>query len=161
MNPGYIFGLSSTSVQMSALHPPPEHIPLYWQTYKENIDPLVKVVHVPSKEASILESAGHLDRLPRGHEALMFAIYYGAVTSMWPSECKAKFGEEKSDLLARYRFGVEQALARADFLQSDEVVVLQAFIVFLMCLRRNDDARVIWTLTGLGRENGSDTWFPP
>jgi hypothetical protein len=117
--------------------------------FKENIDPLVKVLHVPSTEQSILSSATHLDRLPRGHEALMFAIYYGAITSLWPDECKSKFGEEKTELLARYRFGIEQALARADFLQSDELVVLQAFILFLMSLRRNDDARVIWTLTGL------------
>ena len=57
---------------------------------------------------------------------------------MWNDECQRDFDEEKPVLLARYRFGVEQALARADFLQTDEVVVLQAFVIFLICLRRTD-----------------------
>jgi hypothetical protein len=137
---------------MSALHPPPEHIPIYWSVFKENIDPLVKVLHVPTKEKTILETAEQLkndDKIAKGHEALMFSIYYAAVTSLWPEDCRSRFGEEKTDLIARYRFGVEQALARADFLQSDEIVVMQAFVLFLMALRRNTDARIIWTLTGL------------
>jgi hypothetical protein len=100
-------------------------------------------------EPTILEAKDRLDKIHRGLECLMFAMYYGSVTSMWEEECRAFFGEEKSVLLARYRFGVEQALARADFLQTDEMIVLQAFVLFLICLRRNDDARVIWTLTGL------------
>ncbi len=134
---------------MLSLHPPPEQVPKYWQIYKENVDPLVKIIHIPSTEPTILEAKDRLDKIHRGLEALLFAIYYGAVTSMWPEETRAEFGEEKNDLLARYRFGIEQALARADFLQSDEYIVLQAFVIFLICLRRNDDARVIWTLTGL------------
>ena len=124
-------------------------LPLYWDTYKTNVDPLVKVVHVPTMTAQVLEAAQHMDSIPRGMEALLMAIYYAAATSLWEEECRQNFGENKDDLLARYRFGVEQALARADFLQSDEVIVLQAFVIFLICLRRNGDARVIWTLTGL------------
>jgi hypothetical protein len=146
---GFIFGLSSQNVDMLSLHPPPDQIRKYWQQYKENIDPLVKVIHVPSMEPKILEAADHLDRIPRGLEALLFAVYYGTVTSLWDDEARELFGEDKNELLARYRFGVEQALARADFLQTDEYIVLQAFVIFLICLRRNDDARVIWTLTGL------------
>jgi hypothetical protein len=79
----------------------------------------------------------------------LFAIYYGATTSLSGRDCVAKLGEEKSILLARYRFAVEQALARANFLNTEELVVLQALVIFLMTLRRNSDARVIWTLTGL------------
>lgn len=134
---------------MLSLHPPPDHVPKYWKIYKENVDPLAKILHVPSMEPTVLEAKDRLDKIHRGLEALLFAIYYGAVTSMWPDETRQIFGEDKNDLLARYRFGVEQSLARADFLQTDEYIVLQAFVIFLICLRRNDDARVIWTLTGL------------
>jgi hypothetical protein len=146
---GFVFGYSSQNVDMLELHPPPNHVPIYWRIFRENVDPLVKVIHAPSMEPTILQAKDRLDKIHRGLETLMFAIYYGAVTSMWEEECRAFFGEEKSVLLSRYRFGVEQALARADFLQTDEMVVLQAFVLFLICLRRNDDARVIWTLTGL------------
>lgn len=146
---GFVFGYSSQNVDMMELHPPSEQVPVYWRIFRENVDPLVKVIHAPSMEPTILQAKDQLEKVHKGLECLMFAIYYGAVTSMWEEECRAYFGEEKSVLLARYRFGMEQALARADFLQTDEMIVLQAFVLFLISLRRNDDARVIWTLTGL------------
>lgn len=71
------------------------------------------------------------------------------MTSLLEEECFGEFGETQQVLLTRYRFAVEQALARAGFLDTHEVIVLQAAIIFLLVLRRNDDARIIWTLTGL------------
>ncbi|PNS15641.1 hypothetical protein CAC42_4093 [Sphaceloma murrayae] len=146
---GWVFGLSSQSVDMLALHPIPSQIETYWTIYKDRVDPLVKVLHIPSISSTILTSASHLSNLSKGFEALLFTIYYGATTSLTPEECLVKLGEERAVLLSRYRFAVEQALARANFLTAEELVILQAFVIFLMCLRRNSDARVIWTLTGL------------
>ncbi|GAB7363169.1 hypothetical protein MBLNU230_g3453t1 [Neophaeotheca triangularis] len=146
---GFVFGFSSQSADLLSLHPLPNQIPKYWQTYKENVDPLVKVLHIPSTEPTILRAASHLSNLSKGFEPLLFSIYYGATTSLSPEDCRVRFGEEKTILLARYRFALEQALARANFLTTEEAIVLQAFIIFLICLRRNSDARVIWTLTGL------------
>jgi hypothetical protein len=146
---GFIFGLSSQNVDMLSLHPVPQQIGIYWQAFKENVDPLVKVLHIPTFEWTIQEAASNLANLPRALEALLFTIYYGAVTSLSGEDCLARFGEGKPVLLARYRFAIEQALARANFLITEEIVVLQALVLFLMCLRRNSYARVIWTLTGL------------
>ena len=146
---GYVFGFSSQNVDMLSLHPLPGQIRTYWETYKDRVDPLAKVLHIPTIEPTVLRAASHLSNLSKGFEALLFAIYYGAVTSSNASDCTVKFGEEKNVLLARYRFAIEQALARANFLTTEEIVVVQAFVIFLICLRRNNDARVIWTLTGL------------
>uniref|UniRef100_A0A2D3V2V2 Zn(2)-C6 fungal-type domain-containing protein n=1 Tax=Ramularia collo-cygni TaxID=112498 RepID=A0A2D3V2V2_9PEZI len=146
---GFIFGFSSQSVDILSLHPLPSQIGEYWNVYKDRVDPLLKVLHLPTLECTVLSAASHLPNLSRGFECLLFAIYYGAATSLNSRECMVKLGEEKSVLLARYRFAVEQALARANFLTTEELVVLQAFVIFLTCLRRNNDARVIWTLTGL------------
>jgi hypothetical protein len=146
---GWVFQFSSTNVDMLSLHPLPGQIPIYWETYKDRVDPLAKVLHIPTIEPTVLAAASHLANLSKGFEALLFAIYYGAVTSVTAADCAVKFGEEKSVLLARYRFAIEQALARANFLTTEEIIVLQAFVIFLICLRRNNDARVIWTLTGL------------
>lgn len=124
-------------------------IETYWRIYKENVDPLVKVLHIPSLEPTILAAASHLANLSKSFEALLFAIYYGVTTSLSAEDCLSTLGEERSVLLSRYRFALEQALARANFLTTEEIVVLQALVIFLICLRRNSDARVIWTLTGL------------
>ncbi len=134
---------------MITLHPMPEQLPLYWELFKENADPIVKVLHVPTIEPVILDSKEHLENIPKGLEVLLFSIYYCVVTSLSTEECRQQMEEEKSVLLTRYRFAVEQALARAHFLASEELIVLQGFVIFLFCLRRNDAARVIWTLTGL------------
>lgn len=146
---GFVFGYSSQNIDLLNLHPLPNMLEQYWETYKERVDPLVKVLHIPTVEPTVLAAASHLSNLSKGFEALLFAIYYGATTSLSTPDCLAKFGEEKSVLLSRYRFAVEQALARANFLVTEEAIVLQAFVIFLICLRRNNDARVIWTLTGL------------
>lgn len=146
---GYIFGLNSTSVDMRALHPTPEVARQFWEAYKDSVEPLVKVLHVPTFEPAFNDALQHPEKVSKGLESLLFAIYYGAVTSTTAEECLQKWGEERSSLLVRYRFALEQALARANFLYCDEIVILQAFVIFLILLRRNDDARKIWTLTGL------------
>lgn len=67
---------------------------------------------------------------------------------------RTNFGLEKSKLVTQYRFALEQALAKAEFLLSPELVVLQAFILFLVLVRRHDDTRFAWTLTGLAIRMG-------
>lgn len=146
---GFIFGYSSTSVDMLALHPGEQQARQFWYTFKENVDPLVKVLHDPTFEPTFFNAVTHPEKIGRGLEALLFAVYYGAVTSTTADECFERWGEDRATLLKRYRFGLEQALARANFLYADEIVVLQAFVIFLILLRRNDDARKIWTMTGL------------
>lgn len=62
---------------------------------------------------------------------------------------KTNFGVERPKLITQYRFALEQALAKAEFITSPELVLLQAFILFLVLVRRHDDTRFSWTLTGL------------
>jgi hypothetical protein len=145
----FIFGYSSHHTHLLPLHPRPNQIGSYWNIYKDRVDPLCKILHIPTVEGTVLSAASHLENLSRGFECLLFAIYYATTTSLSSTDCMEMLGEEKEVLLPRYRFGIEQALSRANFLTTEEMVILQAFVIFLICLRRNDDARVIWTLTGL------------
>jgi hypothetical protein len=64
-------------------------------------------------------------------------------------QVQTNFGIEKEPLLKQYRFGVEQALAKASFLNTNEIVTVQALVLFLVCVRRHDDTRFVWSLTGL------------
>ncbi len=49
-------------------------------------------------------------------------------------QVRTNFGVEKAYLIKQYRFGVEQALARAGFLNTNEIVTVQAFVLFLVCV---------------------------
>lgn len=61
----------------------------------------------------------------------------------------SNLGESADKLLRQFRFALEQALAKANFLNTSELCVVQAFALFLTTVRRDDDSRFCWTLTGL------------
>lgn len=148
-NQGFIFSFNSSVYSLREFHPSLEQIPVYWGIYKENVDPLLKIFHRPSAEKTILEASQDLDHVSKPLEVMMFAIYFAAVTSLSAEECMTIFAFEKQAGLKKYRFAFEQALARASFLSTQELVVLQSFALFLNCVRRYDDSRYVWTLTGL------------
>ncbi|ROW14760.1 hypothetical protein VPNG_03839 [Cytospora leucostoma] len=145
----FVLGYRSADVDLRSLHPLPSQIPYMWQVYQENVDPIVKILHIPTTTKLINQTRKNLDNLTAENEALMFAIYFAAITSMDEEDVKKNFGVERPKLISQYRFALEQALAKAQFLVSSELVVLQAFILFLVLVRRHDDTRFCWTLTGL------------
>ncbi|MCJ1476379.1 hypothetical protein MMC13_005045 [Lambiella insularis] len=145
----FIFGYSSAMITLRILHPPKDMVPVYWEAYKENVNPLIRVLHRPTVEKLVLEAGQDLDSLSKSTEALVFAIYLAVVTSLSPEECQGLLKQDKSTAIQRYRFACEQALARAQFLETTELVVLQAFTLFLVSARRHDDTRFVWTMTGL------------
>ena len=59
------------------------------------------------------------------------------------------FGAARSDLGLRYRLGLEHALAKADFLNTPDIVLIQALATFLGLARRQDNPRFVWMMTGL------------
>lgn len=59
------------------------------------------------------------------------------------------FGAKKDELVAHYRFALEQALAKAKFLNTTDMAVVTALTLFLIVVRRYDESRFCWALTGL------------
>ncbi|RYP45879.1 hypothetical protein DL768_007836 [Monosporascus sp. mg162] len=146
---GFVLGYKSTEVDLSKLHPLPSQIPFIWQVYVENVDPLVKILHVPTMNKIIRDWRNNMNNLSPGLEALMFSIYFGSITSMDEDEVKLNFGVDKTTLINRHRFATEQALAKANFLTTSELVVVQAFTLFLIVVRRYDNTQFSWALTSL------------
>ncbi|KAL1839240.1 hypothetical protein VTJ49DRAFT_1718 [Mycothermus thermophilus] len=145
----FLFGYRSADVDLRPLHPLPSQIPFIWQVYQENVDPVLKVVHVPSMTHVIKRLSHNFDDLTPSMEALMFSIYYAAITSLDEEEVKLNFNADKCALVQKYRFAIEQALAKAEILTNPDFTVAQAFLIFLVLVRRHDDSRFAWTLTGL------------
>lgn len=59
------------------------------------------------------------------------------------------FGLPKAELIHKYRLGLEHALAKADFLNSPDLVLVQAFTLFLFLLRLDESPGFVWMMTGL------------
>ena len=148
-NHGYLFGFSSTATSLRNLHPPAERIMVYWSIFKTNVDPVFKVLHIPTSEQFVLNAALNLDRLTKSQEVFMFSIYFAAVTSLSKEECQLHLGIDKHSALKNYRFATEQAFARCQFFNTQELIVTQALLMFLVCVRRTDDSRYVWIMTGV------------
>ena len=69
--------------------------------------------------------------------------------NIFPGQVMTNFGSSKTDLNLKYRLGLEHALAKADFLNAPDIVLVQAFAIFLSLVRRHDSPRFVWMMTGL------------
>ena len=106
-----------------------------WTAFVENVNPLTKVIHVPTAQKVIYEASQNLDSVTRSVNALLFAIYFAAVGSLTEQESLNTLGEPKSALLSRYKYAAQKALLTANYLKASDLMVLQAFVLYLVCFR--------------------------
>lgn len=131
-NDHLLFGLRSTVVELSTLHPEPAQIFRLWQIYLENINPFLKVTHTPSLQGRIVEAASNMTNINTILEALMFSIYCTAILSLDADDVQAIFGSSKEELLSRYQFGCQQALLNCGFLRCGDRDCLTALYLYLV-----------------------------
>ena len=127
-----IFGCPSTPRNLITLHSSQEHIIKLWHIFLDRVNPLTRLLHAPTVQELIYESCKDLEGLPKNTEVLMLAIYACAVISLSEVECEEMFGETKAALQGKYQFGTQQALVRAEFLKTSDLIILQAYILFLV-----------------------------
>ncbi|RAK84427.1 C6 transcription factor [Aspergillus costaricaensis CBS 115574] len=159
---GFVFQYSPMAVSLSDFYPSSVQHSILWDLFEENVAPLTMIFHKPSLAKTLNGAAATTIPEDRASEAVRFAVCFAAITSMDPERCKHVFDQERGSLQQHYRFATEQALARANFLQSHNLTVLQATILYLTCLRGEDDAAFIWAMTaavhriaqGLGLHRG-------
>ena len=134
----------------------------------DNVDPFMKVLHVPTMTKVIRELRGSYHSLGSSMRALVLAISLAALMSLEDEEVSGSnltfdmvtwlihlakvyvnFNTNKDQLVARYRLGTEQALEQADFLNNPDIIVLQALTIYLGVLQHTGEARSAWFLAGV------------
>ena len=128
----FALGFSSLMLDLSSLNPSPDQALCLWTVFSEKVDPHCKILHKPTARSALLESEAGQGGLAKGMEPLAFSIYFAAIMKMSQGECITYLQEDRSMLLTKYRFAVEQALARAEFLTSAEMPTLQALAIFMV-----------------------------
>ena len=98
------------------------------------VHPVVKLLHAArvrdmANDTSLTSLTNQDDA---GAEALKFAIYYSAVNTLDDSECMQHLQQPKARLMYRFRFALEVLLSKANFVTTEDVRVLQAFIIFIV-----------------------------
>ncbi|OAA52930.1 Fungal specific transcription factor [Cordyceps fumosorosea ARSEF 2679] len=130
--------------------PLPSQVPFLIDVFATNVNMIAQVAHVPTVRKMVRDvPGGDLSTLSPADSALMFAIYYAAVTSMEETDVSLNFGTTKAKLNLKFRVGFEQAMAIADFLNNPTLVLVQAMTIFLFLARRHDSPRFIWMMAGI------------
>ncbi|KMU74178.1 hypothetical protein CISG_10275 [Coccidioides immitis RMSCC 3703] len=133
---------------------PPDRFDIMWETYLENVAPVVPIFHRPTLKTMLRNAVSNLDSVNKNTEALLLTVYYTTIASMTPEQCLSQLGEDRDAALNRFRFAVEQALARANLLSTRSLVLLQSLVLFLICVRQSGDPRYILSLASLAIQIG-------
>lgn len=125
----------NASSSLDDLHPEPAQVVRLWQIYLERVNPLTKIIHVPTLQPFVIEAAGASSGIPLNVESLLFAIYAMAVVSLDEDECIQLLGIEREEAIKKFSAGVRIALMKLGFLTSYDLVTLQALVIYLVRLR--------------------------
>lgn len=159
----FIFGIDLAEEDLSPLHPPTEQIPIYWELYVDNCEKILAMFHKPTTFKIVKQAHEDVRDLSKANEALMFSLYFATINSLSSDDVGRKFGADKGQLLTHYENAIQRALVRVGFLSTQDLTVLQAFVLYLVshkiqfrtnsnaaqiCIRHTDGA-IVWSMTGL------------
>lgn len=144
---GALLGLSQNLV---AFHPSHEQAMKLWHAHVHNVEPLCRVLHIPTTAKMVTAVSQQPSMATRAQECQLFAIYHFAVYSLTDEDCLRDFGESQAVLRARYEHALRQALVNASWLKTTEMPVMQAYMLYLIAGRSFLDPHTYWILTGIG-----------
>jgi hypothetical protein len=157
--PKHSFG--SQFMDLASVRPTPSQAQICFEAFQKKVDPLVKVVHIPSVEAIILRKTYDESAITRGEDALLLTICFTAAITMSDSEIEGCWGMPKNAALITRRCAVEQALLEMDPSTVEELAMLQAFVLYLSFNRFMDETKLTWAICALAKCISSSLQFGP
>ncbi|PLB48606.1 hypothetical protein P170DRAFT_425648 [Aspergillus steynii IBT 23096] len=146
---GFPFMVGPAAFTITHLHPPGIQIFQLWQVYINNVNSLLKLTHIPTLQSKIVSAGVNTGHIPRPLEALMFSIYLITVKSMTDEQVTTTLGQPKAVLVTRFNEACQHALSNAGLMKSNDLVVLQAFVLYLLSMGRDVDARTLSCWMGI------------
>jgi hypothetical protein len=119
-----------------SIRPSPAVTTALCEIYLNQVDRIIKVLHRPSLKRHLLEGIPYpaLKTSREAENALDTAVFYAAVASMTDRQCLHLFQCSRNEVLPEYQSACEMALERADLMRTTDMTVLQAFVLYLVCL---------------------------
>ncbi|KAF4965701.1 hypothetical protein FSARC_6541 [Fusarium sarcochroum] len=148
-NPMAMLTAGMVTVPIASFHPPRQGAIRLWKVFTDCVDSCTKVVHVPTAETILYTVINDPAKATIENLGLCFAIYYASATALGPSEIHDILGEDKQQILHRFKIGLEQSLAQAEFLESPTVTLLQALAIYSAAMRVHNTGRAVWIINGL------------
>lgn len=120
---------------MNALHakyPSSTNMMTLWKHYLTNVHPLVMIFFDWETDLIIRKASHDYRTLTLGEQSLVFAIFFITTLSLSEVECTNVLQDEKSLALDNLQQAVEDALMIAELVMTNDRLVLQAFMLYLV-----------------------------
>ncbi|KAJ3543088.1 hypothetical protein NM208_g3751 [Fusarium decemcellulare] len=127
-------------------YPKPVHIFVLWQVYLDRVNPLTKIIHVPTLQPYVTKATTNPADVPLSYQALLFGIYLMAVISLSDEECQQMLENARHLLLKNFTTQTRNALAQFGFAMNHDMASLQACILFQLSLNEQcgrEEAKVL------------------
>ena len=120
--------------KLSNLLPPRHQTDHLINVYYERVDPIIRIIHRPTFNSMYLDFWNGAMPVERqsGFLSLLFAMLHGAVVSMDPVLAESVLGRDRLWGLNFYKEASQKALSEARFLESEEMITLQALTLLLV-----------------------------
>ncbi|KAG8165101.1 hypothetical protein KVR01_005376 [Diaporthe batatas] len=121
------------------------------QYYFESVHPIARCVHRPSFEvqyATFWEEAADGYEPRASAQAVVFSAWLSAAVALDETAINREFGLTKANLVENMKVGTEVALSKSNFLRTTRVETLQAFVMYMIPLCREEVSRAHSVLVG-------------
>ncbi|KAJ9607207.1 hypothetical protein H2200_008279 [Cladophialophora chaetospira] len=149
---GFLFGDVGSKRSLLNFLPAKEAADILVRNYFERVHFVARVVHWPSFQL-------HYDNFwtsvlaglepPAWQQSIVLAILFSAVASMPEQDVTAIFARPKQTILGNFQTGTEVALSKAQFLRATKLETLQALLVYLIPMCRDQLSRAHSVLVGM------------
>ncbi|KAI3318123.1 fungal-specific transcription factor domain-containing protein [Xylariaceae sp. AK1471] len=147
-NADLFLGVEDAAVDLQELQPDLVNVIRLWQLFLDRVNPLTKILHVPSVQPIIMDAAADINKVSLTHQALLFSIYTMTVVSLTNQEVVQYLGLTREDALNRFTRGTKLALTRSNFLKSYDMTTLQALSLYMLSLNGRGDNHSNWIMGG-------------
>jgi hypothetical protein len=128
-------GGGDTKTDIHTLQPDPVHAFRLWQLFLERVNPLLKVVHIPTLQPYVMDGAISIGNVPLNYQALIFAIYTISAMSVTDAEAPQMLGMPREEAMQQFAKGMKIALVQFDFMKNYDMAALQALVLYVVSCR--------------------------
>ncbi|OGM46113.1 hypothetical protein ABOM_005710 [Aspergillus bombycis] len=131
---GLVGDTNWTNMSSKGFYPHSGQLCMLWHIYQTRVHPLIAVLHIPSVERIVRDAADGIALEP-GNRSLILSVCFAAVVSMTPDQCVSTLGQSYEMTIQGLSVAVNRALKQANFIRSQDISILQAAVLFLLCFR--------------------------
>lgn len=108
----------------------PSHIFQLWQVFLERVNPLTKVIHVPTVQPMVVKGVSDLESMPLEQQALLLSMCTISVVSLSNDECSNLLGMSWKTAFELFSTATKSALKEINIVKNHNRIILQALLLY-------------------------------